>query len=131
MSFRILVTGSSGFIGSAVSSALVVAGHHVRTASRRPNNTPNKDGMEWIKLPDLENDVDWNPFVEGIDIVVHLAAIAHRGHVDSGDYARANRSATASLAQACQRHAIKRCGPTLWSLRVSPKQRRRSQLHRR
>lgn len=108
MALRILVTGSSGFIGSAVSSALVVAGHHVRTASRRPNNTPNKDGMEWMKLPDLENDVDWNRFVEGMDIVVHLAAIAHRGHVDSGDYARANRSATASLAQACQRHAIKR-----------------------
>jgi UDP-glucose 4-epimerase len=108
MTLRILVTGSSGFIGSAVSSALVVAGHHVRTASRRPNNTPNKGGMEWMKLPDLENDVDWNPFVEGMDIVVHLAAIAHRGHVDSGDYARANRSATASLAQACQRHTIKR-----------------------
>src|SRR4051794_5017388 len=108
MALRILVTGSSGFIGSAVSSALAAAGHPVRMASRRPNNTPNKDVMEWMKLPDLENDVDWNPFVEGMDIVVHLAAIAHRGHVDSGDYARANRLATASLAKACQRHTIKR-----------------------
>jgi nucleoside-diphosphate-sugar epimerase len=43
-----------------------------------------------------------------MDIVVHLAAIAHRSHVDSGDYARANRLATASLAKACQRHTIKR-----------------------
>ena len=47
-------------------------------------------------------------FVEGMDIVVHLAAIAHRSHADSGDYARANRVATASLAQACGRHKIKR-----------------------
>jgi UDP-glucose 4-epimerase len=108
MAFRILVTGSSGFIGSAVSSALAAGGHYVRAASRKPNNTPTKDGTEWMQLPDLENDIDWNPLVESMDIVVHLAAIAHRSHVDSGDYARANRLATASLAKACQRHTIKR-----------------------
>jgi UDP-glucose 4-epimerase len=107
MSFRILVTGSSGFIGSAVSSALAAAGHSVRAASRRPSKIANQD-IEWMELPDLENEVDWDPLVAGIDIVVHLAAIAHRSHADSGDYARANRVATASLAAACQRHAIKR-----------------------
>ncbi len=108
MSLRILVTGSSGFIGSAVSSALAAAGHHVRAASRKPNRHPAQDLVEWVELPDLENEVDWDPLVAGMDIVVHLAAIAHRSHADSGDYARANRVATASLAQACRRHAIKR-----------------------
>jgi UDP-glucose 4-epimerase len=108
MSFRILVTGSSGFIGSAVSSALAAAGHSVRAASRKRTGIANRDGIEWAELPDLENEVDWRPLLEGMDIVVHLAAIAHRSHADSGDYARANRVATASLAQACRRHAIKR-----------------------
>ncbi|HEV7877827.1 NAD-dependent epimerase/dehydratase family protein [Bradyrhizobium sp.] len=108
MSFRILVTGSSGFIGSAVSSALVAAGHTVRAASRKPNRNPSRDGLEWVELPDLEKEVDWAPLLEGMDIVVHLAAIAHRSHTDSGDYARANRVATASLAQACRRQAISR-----------------------
>jgi nucleoside-diphosphate-sugar epimerase len=108
MPFRILVTGSSGFIGSAVSSALAAAGHSVRAASRKPNRNVNQDRLEWVELPDLENEVDWTPLLEGIDIVVHLAAIAHRSHTESGDYARANRVATASLAQACRRHAIKR-----------------------
>jgi UDP-glucose 4-epimerase len=61
-----------------------------------------------MELPDLENEVDWDPLVAGMDIVVHLAAIAHRSHADSGDYARANRVATASLAQACRRHGIRR-----------------------
>ena len=52
-----------------------------------------------------------------MDIVVHLAAIAHRSHADSGDYARANRVATASLAQglppprdqAPDLHVVDRC----------------------
>ena len=39
---------------------------------------------------------------------MHLAAIAHRSHVDSGDYAKANRVATGNLARACRRHGIKR-----------------------
>jgi nucleoside-diphosphate-sugar epimerase len=108
MSFRILVTGSSGFIGSAVSSALAAAGHSVRAASRKPNRNASQDRLEWVELPDLENEVDWASLLEGMDIVVHLAAIAHRSHTDSGDYARANRVATASLAQACRHHAIKR-----------------------
>jgi UDP-glucose 4-epimerase len=108
MSFRILVTGSSGFIGSAVIAALAKAGHSVRATSRRPTRIADQDHIEWMRLPDLENEVDWAPFLDGIDIVVHLAAIAHRSNADSGDYARANRVATANLAQACSRQGIKR-----------------------
>jgi nucleoside-diphosphate-sugar epimerase len=108
MPLQILVTGSSGFIGSAVSSALVSAGHRVRGASRKPDNTRSETGAEWVPLPDLEGEIDWDPIVAGVDVVVHLAAIAHRSEVDSSDYARANRVATASLAQACRRHMIKR-----------------------
>lgn len=106
MSFRVLVTGSSGFIGKAVCSALTSAGHRVRAASRRPGNAGSD--VEWVKLPDLESEVDWKPLIEGMDIVVHLAAIAHRSGVDSGNYNRANRVATKGLAQACRYHAVKR-----------------------
>jgi UDP-glucose 4-epimerase len=87
---------------------LVAAGHSVRAASRKPNRNPSRERLEWVELPDLEKEVDWAPLLEGMDIVVHLAAIAHRSHIDSGDYARANRVATASLAQACRRQAISR-----------------------
>jgi UDP-glucose 4-epimerase len=108
MPFRILVTGSSGFVGSAVSLALARAGHMVRKASRQPDDASDGATMEWVALPDLQGEIDWAPIVAGVDVVVHLAAIAHRSDVDSEDYARANRLATASLARACQRNKIKR-----------------------
>ncbi len=108
MSLRILVTGSSGFIGQAVSSALAEAGHRVRAASRKPNRTPDQAGIEWMELPDLSKDVDWSPLVEGMDVVVHLAAIAHRSEADAGDYIRVNHTATAALAECCRSHAVKR-----------------------
>ena len=108
MSLRILVTGSSGFIGTAVSSALAAAGHSVRAASRRPNRTPDQAGIEWMELPDLEKAVDWSSLIDGMDVVVHLAAIAHRSGTDPGDYVRVNQVATADLARCCRSHAIKR-----------------------
>jgi UDP-glucose 4-epimerase len=108
MSLRILVTGSSGFIGSAIASALAKAGHQVRAASRKRTVIADAPGVEWRELPDLEGEIDWAPLVEGIDVVIHLAAIAHRGHVDSGQYTRVNCVATANLAQACARHGTKR-----------------------
>lgn len=108
MPFKILVTGSSGFIGSALTTALTEAGHSVRAASRRPHGTASPPRVEWVQLPDLEQEVNWAPLLENVDIVIHLAAIAHRSHVDSGEYARANRLATASLVRACHGYPIKR-----------------------
>jgi len=103
MSFRILVTGSSGFIGSAVSAALAEAGHSVRAASRRPNAMADQERLKWTRLPNLEDEIDWDPLVAGMDVVVHLAAIAHRSHAEGLDYTKANRNATAKLVQACGR----------------------------
>ncbi len=108
MSFRILVTGSSGFIGSAVSTALAADGHSVRAASRRPGKIAGQERIEWMKLPNLETDVDWEPFVEGMDVVIHLAGIAHRSESYRGDYDQINRAVIGGLVQACRRHGVKR-----------------------
>jgi nucleoside-diphosphate-sugar epimerase len=108
MPFRILVTGSSGFIGSALTTALVKAGHRVRGASRTSFGIEGPSDVEWVQLADLQNQVNWAPLLEGMDVVIHLAAIAHRSSIDGGQCERANRLATASLAQACLDYGIKR-----------------------
>ncbi|MFB9265865.1 NAD-dependent epimerase/dehydratase family protein [Bradyrhizobium erythrophlei] len=108
MSLRILVTGSSGFIGSALISALANVGYSVRAASRRRTAIADLAGVEWMELPDLEGGVDWGPLLSGVNVVIHLAAIAHRSHIDSGQYARANRTATAHLVRECANRGIKR-----------------------
>ena len=108
MFLRVLVTGSSGFVGAALTSGLAKAGHRLREASRSQRTVANLREVEWMRLPDLEEEVDWAPLLSGMDTVIHLAAIAHRSHIDSGQYERANRIATASLVRACAHHAIKR-----------------------
>jgi nucleoside-diphosphate-sugar epimerase len=108
MSFRILVTGASGFVGSALCSALAEAGHMVRGASRTQNSVVAGEHIEWMQLSNLEEEVDWAPFVDGMDIVIHLAAIAQSGGLPSDSYDRINRDATAGLVRACLNHNIKR-----------------------
>lgn len=108
MVYRILVTGASGFVGSALIQTLAAAGHQVRAAVRKPDLLPSLAGVQSVKLPDLAGPVDWSPLVEGIDVVVHLAGIAHRSGVDETLYDRAIREATAGLANACRARGVNR-----------------------
>jgi nucleoside-diphosphate-sugar epimerase len=96
---RVLVTGASGFIGSAVVAALARDGYTVRAAVRRPHLTfPH--GVEVVQHPDLAENFDWQPLLAGVDLVVHLAGIAHTRGVGPAAYDRINRAATARLAEA-------------------------------
>lgn len=106
MSFRILVTGASGFVGSALVPALAAAGHHVRAASRQP--VRGGERIDPVVLPDFEGEFDWGPLLADVDIVIHLAAIAHRQGGDAVDYDKVNRGAAVSLAEACLRHSVQR-----------------------
>jgi nucleoside-diphosphate-sugar epimerase len=60
-------------------------------------------------LPDLAGPFDWAPALDGMEMVVHLAGIAHRFEsdavTDSGLYDRINHLATKSLASALQSHS--------------------------
>lgn len=68
---RVLVTGSSGFIGTIVCSKLLSLGHSVRGFDLRPGTTT---GLESIQ-GDVRDEHAVRGAVAGMDIVVHLAAI--------------------------------------------------------
>lgn len=108
MPYRILVTGASGFIGTVLVNWLSEAGHEVIAAVREPERFVVSRGVRTVRLPDLSGPIAWERIVEGVDIVVHLAGIAHRGGSDDGLYDRAVHLATAELADACIRQGVKR-----------------------
>jgi nucleoside-diphosphate-sugar epimerase len=103
---RILVTGASGFIGSATVAALARDGHKVRAAVRRSGQS-FPDGVTVVQHADLAEAFDWRPLVDGIDQVVHLAGIAHVGRgIAAAAYDRVNRAATAQLAIAAAQAGV-------------------------
>lgn len=71
-SLRILVTGCAGRVGSAAGADLIGAGHHVIGIDiREPDDDPPFD----FRLCDLTQEGAIEPHLQGIDAVLHLAAI--------------------------------------------------------
>lgn len=102
----VLVTGASGFIGRALTLALVAGGFRVRAACRQPSVLDSRAGVEGVELPDLAGPVDWDELLADVDFVVHLAGIAHSSGIADADYDRVITRATHELAQSCSRRGI-------------------------
>jgi UDP-N-acetyl-alpha-D-quinovosamine dehydrogenase len=98
---RILVTGASGFVGTALCRGLLARGHAVRAAARRA--IPPGEGLSELRqvaIPDIAAEFDRRALFDGTDVVVHLAAIAHRRGVPDAELRRVNFDATIRLAEA-------------------------------
>jgi UDP-glucose 4-epimerase len=62
-----------------------------------------------MRLPSLEEKIDWSQLLADVDCVVHLAAVAHRGAaVPDETYDRVNHRAVADLAAAAARAKLAR-----------------------
>jgi len=96
---RLLITGAGGCIGRHLAPALVTRGHRVIAAARRPLTLG--PSVDHVLINDFTDGVDWKPLLQGIDVVIHLAALAHQdSDVKESSYDKINRQATAALAQA-------------------------------
>jgi len=98
----VLVTGASGFVGTALTERLRTDPRfRVRAASRR-QISPG-DGVQVVAASDLGSSADLSGTVSGVDVVVHLAARVHVMVDRSGDplseFRKANTAGTASLAR--------------------------------
>src|SRR5256714_6953538 len=98
-SVKVLVTGASGFLGTAVCAGLLERGHTVSALARRPGSVPN--GVEELKgdLTDGEG-VRTALAAARPEAVVHLAAeIASQR--DEAKIREVNVHGTARLGEAC------------------------------
>jgi len=96
---RILVTGASGFVGRALCRELISRGHPVRAAVRQPVLTDAiPPGVSQIVIPDIAAEFNRNALLDGVDTVVHLAAVAHRTASET-EIRRINTDATLKLAE--------------------------------
>jgi UDP-N-acetyl-alpha-D-quinovosamine dehydrogenase len=105
---RVLVTGGSGFIGTAVCTDALAKGWKVRAAVRG-DRARVAVGAEHRSIADVR-DAAWEPALEGVDAVIHLAGIAHelRGQDAEEVYHAVNCAATERLARAAARAGVRR-----------------------
>lgn len=102
---RILVTGASGFIGSALVEALAGQGLTVRAAYRALPAA--RCFPDQIAVGDLGPATDWGRALEDVSHIVHLAGPAHR-RAKEAEYRRAIVEGTAALAEQAERAGAKR-----------------------
>ena len=70
-----LVTGATGFLGSAVARALLDAGHAVRVLTRQGADTRNIDGLDVERaIGDLNDRASLERAAKGCDTLFHVAA---------------------------------------------------------
>jgi NADH dehydrogenase len=98
----ILVTGASGPIGVRLVALLQGRGWPVRGLVRR-RPVANVDG---VVHGDLLNDATLDAAVDGVEIVVHLAAVTHARRPRT--YVETNLTGTVRLLDAAARHGVRR-----------------------
>lgn len=108
MSESVLVTGSSGMIGTALGEALLERGHEVTGVDVDPNRW-NEDLDRRTHAVDLRDPPPSPSFLEGVDTIVHLAAHARVYElVKNPRLAHENAVMTNEVLEWARRHDISR-----------------------
>ena len=106
----ILITGSSGFIGQALTLKCVSSQFVVRGATRKTSNL--SVGAIPIFIENINEKTDWSNYLLGCDVIIHLAARAHvlndRVVNPLEEFRRINCRGTLNLARQAAEAGIKR-----------------------
>jgi len=97
---KLLVTGGSGFLGSAVANLACMAGWKVRIFDRSRHG--QADGVEMF-LAEISDQKVLRTACEGVSAVVHAAGLAHvfgQAAADSARFNAANETGTAKVVEA-------------------------------
>lgn len=101
---KCVVTGATGFVGSAVREALLAADHEVvclvRGAGRVPSSIPHV-------VQDLSKPLSPALSLQGVDVVIHTAGIAHQ-QAPAAQHVAVNERASVALARRAVRDGVGR-----------------------
>lgn len=103
---KILVTGASGFVGGKLCEAVSARGDLVYPSVRRAQSE------EQVAIGDIGPFTDWSSVLDGVDVVVHLAARVHLMHDEAADplaeFRRINVGGTRALAEQAAKAGVSR-----------------------
>jgi len=98
-----LVTGASGFVGQALVARLAADPEHTVRAGSRSSGSALADGVARVQVPPLDAAGDWRAVLQGVDVVVHLAARVHvmqdRAQDPLAEFRRVNVQGSLALAR--------------------------------
>ena len=100
---RILITGASGFIGSALAAALARRGHEVVACAHQRD--PQAPALRVDFMRDV-TEADWLPRLKGIDVVINAVGILRE--TNTGQFDALHHRAPAALFRACQTAGVTR-----------------------
>ena len=107
---KILLTGATGFIGSSVLEALMIAKHKPVVVARNNNNLPAV--LEKIIVDDIDSNTDFGVKLSVCSVVIHCAARVHvmnEGASDpSAEFRKVNTFGTLNLARQAVDAGVKR-----------------------
>jgi len=107
----VLVTGSTGFVGKALTDELLLQGYHVVASVRHSSDTfpPN---VKQVNVGDLLPSTNWMPALKDVEVVIHLAARVHVMNDSASDqlkeFRKINTLATLNLAKQSVEAGVKR-----------------------
>jgi len=102
---KILLTGSSGFIGQALARRLLAEGHRLRLPVRSPLPWQSENAIVF-DFDGLEAPTDWSAALVGIDVVVHCAGLTASDQL--AEYRRCNVEGSVRLASQAARAGARR-----------------------
>lgn len=98
MARRVLLTGTSGFVGRYLLAALCENGYEVVAASRATRSPETiAPGVVELAVGDIGVNTDWRPAMEGCTALVHLAALTPLPGVSPEKLTEVNDLGTARL----------------------------------